>query len=120
MTVAILGVGDRTPCQPDDPLCPTRPGRSLSRYTVGVAISKYAAAATAKCPAVSAKRVTPHTLRHSSRGALSKGVGFATTALWHGDGSTQTTHISARRSGAQGAGNRADRTARGARSTPPT
>ena len=80
--------------QPDEPLFPTRQGRSLSRYTVGVAISKYAAAATANCPSLTAKRVTPHTLRHSTAMMLrAKGVDIATIALWLGHESTQTTHI---------------------------
>ena len=80
--------------QPDEPLFPTRQGRSLSRYTVGVAISKYAAAATANCPSLTAKRVTPHTLRHSNAMMLrAKGVDIATIALWLGHESTQTTHI---------------------------
>ena len=71
--------------QPDEPLFPTRQGRSLSRYTVGVAISKYAAAATANCPSLTAKRVTPHTLRHSNAMMLrAKGVDIATIALWLG------------------------------------
>ena len=80
--------------QPDEPLFPTRQGRSLSRYTVGVTISKYAAAAAANCPSLTAKRVTPHTLRHSNAMLLrAKGVDIATIALWLGHESIQTTHI---------------------------
>ena len=80
--------------QPDEPLFPTRQGQSLSRYTVGVAISKYAAAAAANCPSLTAKRVTPHTLRHTNAMMLrAKGVDIATIALWLGHESTQTTHI---------------------------
>lgn len=80
--------------QPDEPLFPTRQGRPLSRYTVGAAISKYAAAAAATCPSLRAKRVTPHTLRHTNAVPLrAEGVDFATIALWLGHESTQTTHI---------------------------
>jgi integrase/recombinase XerD len=80
--------------QPDEPLFPTRQGRPLSRYTVGAAISKYAAAAAATCPSLTAKRVTPHTLRHTNAMLLrAKGVDIATIALWLGHESTQTTHI---------------------------
>ena len=108
--------------QPDEPLFPTRQGRSLSRYTVGVAISKYAAAATANCPSLTAKRVTPaHAAAFQRDDAQSKGRRHRNdrAVAWpreHPD----HAHLRARRSGAQGAGNRADRTARGARSTPPT
>ena len=80
--------------QPDEPLFPTRQGRSLSRYTVGVVVSKHAATAAASCPSLTAKRVTPHTLRHTNAMLLrAKGVDIATIALWLGHESTQTTHI---------------------------
>jgi integrase/recombinase XerD len=76
--------------RPADPLFPTRQGRPLSRYTVGVLVSKHAAA----CPSLTARRVTPHTLRHSNAMLLrAKGVDIATIALWLGHESTQTTHI---------------------------
>ncbi|MFY9929536.1 MAG: tyrosine-type recombinase/integrase, partial [Streptosporangiaceae bacterium] len=76
--------------RPADPLFPTRQGRPLSRYTVGVAVSKHAAA----CPSLTARRVTPHTLRHSNAMLLrAKGVDITTIALWLGHESTQTTHI---------------------------
>jgi integrase/recombinase XerD len=77
--------------RPVDPLFPTRQGRPLSRYTIGVVVSKHAAAA---CPSLTARRVTPHTLRHSNAMLLrAKGVDIATIALWLGHESTQTTHI---------------------------
>jgi integrase/recombinase XerD len=76
--------------RPADALFPTRQGRPLSRYTVGVVVSKHAAA----CPSLTARRVTPHTLRHSNAMLLrAKGVDIATIALWLGHESTQTTHI---------------------------
>jgi integrase/recombinase XerD len=79
---------------PGDPLFPTRQGRPLSRYTVGLLISKYTDAAVAGCPSLMTKRVTPHTMRHTAamlwRG---KGVDIATIALLLGHESSQTTHI---------------------------
>ena len=66
----------------------------LSRYTVGVVISKHAATAATSCPSLTAKRVTPHTLRHTNAMLLrAKDVDIATIALWLGHESTQTTHI---------------------------
>ena len=50
--------------QPDDPLFPTRQGRALSRYTIGVIVTKHTDVAAANCPSLKAKPVTPHTLRH--------------------------------------------------------
>ena len=50
--------------------------------------------AAASCPSLTAKRVTPHTLRHTNAMLLrAKGVDIATIALWLGHESTQTTHI---------------------------
>ena len=80
--------------KPEDPLFPTRQGRPLSRYTVGVLISKHATAAATACPSITAKHLTPHTLRHTNAMLLrAKGVDIATIALWLGHESTQTTHI---------------------------
>jgi integrase/recombinase XerD len=80
--------------QRHEPLFPTRQGRSLSRYTVGVIVAKHATTAAASCPSLHAKRVTPHTLRHTNAMLLrAKGIDIATIALWLGHESTQTTHI---------------------------
>jgi len=80
--------------QPNEPLFPTRQGSPLSRYTIGVIVTKHAATATANCPSLQFKRVTPHTLRHTNAMLLrAKGVDIATIALWLGHESTQTTHI---------------------------
>jgi integrase/recombinase XerD len=80
--------------EPDEPLFPTRQGRALSRYTVGVIVTKHAGTAAANCPSLARKRVTPHTLRHTNAMLLrAKGIDIATIALWLGHESTQTTHI---------------------------
>ncbi len=80
--------------QPDAPLFPTRQGRPLSRYTVGVIVAKHTATAAITCPSLQDKHVTPHTLRHTNAMLLrAKGVDIATIALWLGHESTQTTHI---------------------------
>ena len=80
--------------EPDDPLFPSRQAQPLSRYTIGVLVSKHTATALAGCPSLKTKRVTPHTLRHTNAMLLrAKGVDIATIALWLGHESTQTTHI---------------------------
>jgi integrase/recombinase XerD len=79
---------------PEDPLFPTRQGQPLSRYTVGLLVSKHADTAAVACPTLKAKRVTPHVLRHTTAMLLrAKDVDIATIALWLGHESTQTTHI---------------------------
>jgi integrase/recombinase XerD len=79
---------------PEDPLFPTRQGRQLSRYTIGLLVSKHTDTAAADCPSLTAKRVTPHTLRHTAAMLWrAKGVDIATIALLLGHESTLTTHI---------------------------
>jgi site-specific recombinase XerD len=76
--------------EPDDPLFPTRQGRPLSRYAVGVIVTKHATAAAGTYPSLTTRRVTPHTLRHTNAMLLrAKGVDIATIALWLGHESTQ-------------------------------
>lgn len=78
----------------DEPLFPTRQGRQLSRYTIGVLITKHAATAAGDCLSLTTKNVTPHSLRHTNAMLLrAKGVDIATIALWLGHESSQTTHI---------------------------
>jgi len=79
---------------PDDPLFPTRQGRALSRYTVGLLVTKHTATAAATCPSLTTKRVTPHVLRHTAAMLWrAKQVDIATIALLLGHESVQTTHI---------------------------
>jgi len=70
---------------PGDPLFPTRARRALSRDAVERLVAKHAAAATATCPSLGGKDVTPHTLRHSAAMALlHAGVDTSVIALWMG------------------------------------
>jgi integrase/recombinase XerD len=80
--------------KPDAPLFPTRQGRQLSRYTVGLLVGKHADTAAVACPSLTAKRVTPHVLCHTAAMLWrAKGVDIATIALLLGHEGTQTTHI---------------------------
>jgi integrase/recombinase XerD len=80
--------------QPDQPLFPTRQGGPLSRYTVGAIVTRHASTAAVNCPSLTAKRTTPHTLRHTNAMLLrARDVDIATIALWLGHETTQTTHI---------------------------
>jgi integrase/recombinase XerD len=80
--------------QPEDPLFPTRQGRQLTRYGIGILLSKHAAAAATGCPSLNSKRVTPHTLRHTNAMLLrAGGIDISTIALWLGHESIKTTYI---------------------------
>ena len=69
----------------DDPVFSTREGRPLSPDAVAKLVTKHATAATARCPSIAAKNITPHTLRHSAAMALlHSGVDTSVIALWLG------------------------------------
>jgi site-specific recombinase XerD len=68
--------------QPGDPLFPAGQGRALSRDAVALLVARHATSAAKTCPALRAKTVTPHTLRHTCAMALlHAGVDVATIAL---------------------------------------
>ena len=68
--------------EPGDPLFPTSRGRSLSRDSVALLVTKYATIAAETCPTLRAKPVSPHTLRHTcAMNLLRSGVDPAVIAL---------------------------------------
>ena len=80
--------------QLEDPLFPTRRGTPLSRDAVALLVAKHAKTAIATCPSLTSKKITPHTLRHSTAMALlHAGVDISVIALWLGHESTETTQI---------------------------
>jgi integrase/recombinase XerD len=80
--------------QHEDPLFPTRQGRPLTRYGVGILLAKHATTAASSCPSLANKRVTPHTLRHTNAMLLrAGGIDITTIALWLGHESIKTTYI---------------------------
>lgn len=77
---------------PDDPIFPGPRGTPLGRDAVRRLITKHAAAAAESCPSLGAKRVSPHTTRHTcAMQLLQSGVDTATIALWLGHESTRST-----------------------------
>jgi integrase len=70
-----------------------RNGR-LSADALQRLVSKHIAAAAARCPSLAEKKVTPHTLRHSTAmEMLRRGVDRSVIALWLGHESMETTQI---------------------------
>ncbi|MQB02254.1 MAG: tyrosine-type recombinase/integrase, partial [Actinobacteria bacterium] len=77
---------------PRDPLFPTRAGGRLSRDAIARLVAKHATAAATACPSITAKNVTPHTLRHSAAMALlHAGIDTSVIALWMGHESPEST-----------------------------
>ena len=76
------------------PLFPSIRGDRLSRDALEHLVRKYCALAARTCPSLAGKRVTPHTLRHSTAmELLHSGVDQAVIALWLGHESVETTQI---------------------------
>ena len=79
---------------PADPLFSTSTGAPLSRDAIERRIAKYAVAATAACPSLRAKRISPHVLRHTAAmRLLQAGVDTSVIALWLGHEHVDTTQI---------------------------
>jgi site-specific recombinase XerD len=77
---------------PSEPLFPTRTGRRLSDDAVERRVAIYKDRAAQHCPSLAAKKLTPHTLRHTTAmSLLHAGVDVAVIALWLGHADTRST-----------------------------
>jgi integrase/recombinase XerD len=77
-----------------DPAFPTRRGAPLSTDAVERLVAKHAKTATNACASLTAKNVTPHTLRHScAMNLLRSGVDTSVIALWMGHESPDYTKV---------------------------
>jgi integrase/recombinase XerD len=80
--------------EPGQPLFPNRTGGRLSRDAVEKRLAQHLSAATARCPSLTAKNVTAHTLRHTAAmRLLHAGVDTSVIALWLGHEQADTTQI---------------------------
>ncbi len=78
----------------NSPAFPTQRKTPMSADAVQRLVAKHTAAAVNTCPSIAAKRVTPHTLRHTAAMALlHAGIDTSVIALWLGHESPVTTHI---------------------------
>lgn len=76
------------------PLFPSIRGERLSRDALEHLVRKHSLTAARGCPSIGCKRVTPHTLRHSTAmDLLHHGVDQAVIALWLGHENVETTQI---------------------------
>lgn len=79
--------------QPDEPLFPTRTGRRLSRDAVERRVTIHAQAASQQSSSLASKRITPHTLRHTTAMTLLRaGVDTTVIALWLGHTDVRSTN----------------------------
>jgi integrase len=112
-TVAILRTWlTETPGADADPLFPTSRGGPLSLDALAQRVAVHAATATASCPSLASKHITPHVLRHTAAmRLLHAGVDTNVIALWLGhENVTTTKDLPASRPQTQTASTRPDRT----------
>jgi integrase/recombinase XerD len=77
--------------EPTDPLFPASHGGPLSRDAIERLLTKHAQVAQRACPSLRGKRLSPHTLRHTSAmRLLHAGVDTTVIALWLGHETTRT------------------------------
>lgn len=77
----------------DASLLPNREGQAMSRSNVVQRLGLAVARAANQAPSILKKRISPHTLRHTTAmHLLQSGVPFNVIALWLGHESTTTTH----------------------------
>lgn len=75
------------------PLLPNRDGHAMTRCNAAQRLALAVEFATAKQPSLAGKRISPHTLRHSTAmHLLQSGVPFNVIALWLGHENVNTTH----------------------------
>ncbi len=75
-----------------DPLFVSNRNRRLSPDSVQRLVRRHAERAAGRCPSLPAKRISPHSLRHTAAMELLRhGRSIAVIALWLGHGSTATT-----------------------------
>jgi integrase/recombinase XerD len=78
----------------DSFLFPNRSGGKLTRSNVTQRLALAVATATAACPQLTGRTVSPHTIRHTTAmHLLQSGVDITVIALWLGHESTTTTHM---------------------------
>jgi len=74
-------------------LLPNRNGQAMSRFNVAQRLDLAVARAAVEQPSILKKKVSPHTVRHTTAmHLLQSGVPFNVIALWLGHESTTTTH----------------------------
>jgi len=84
----------RLPPLPTAPVFPNSTGRALSRSGVESRLRTAVATASKRCPSLKTRRVSPHTLRHTTAmHLLQSGVDITVIALWLGHEDPATTHM---------------------------
>lgn len=77
----------------DSPVFVNASGRRITRFGIRYLVRKYAAQAAQVCPSVKSKKVSPHTLRHTTGvHLLQSGNDISVVKDWLGHADVNTTH----------------------------
>lgn len=80
------------PQDPSAPVFPTATGKALSADALQRLVARHVRTAAGKCASLRRRRVTPHTLRHTTAmNLLQRGVDITVIALWLGHESIEST-----------------------------
>ena len=80
--------------KPEDPVFRGRTDKPMTRFGIYRIVSAYGKAASVSMPSLAAKRVSPHTARHTTAVHLLRaGVDINTIRAWLGHVSLDTTHV---------------------------
>lgn len=78
---------------PGSPLFPNRHGEGLTRFGVKQRLDCAVDAARKECPSLRGRKITPHSIRHTTAmHLLQSGVDLTVIALWLGHEKIETTH----------------------------
>lgn len=78
----------------DDPVFPGRTNQPMTRFGIHRVVTHYARLASKSVPSLIAKRISPHTIRHTTAVHLLRaGVDINTIRAWLGHVSLDTTHL---------------------------
>jgi integrase/recombinase XerD len=82
------------PPQPATPVFASHRGTPLTRSAIEKIVARHAQSASATCPPLASKRITPHTLRHTcAMRLLWAGIDTSVIALWLGHERAETTQV---------------------------
>jgi integrase/recombinase XerD len=86
-------LADQSP-DPTTPVFPTAAGKPMSSDALQRLVTRHVKTAAKACPSLERKKVTPHTLRHTTAmDLLHRGVDITVIALWLGHESIETTQM---------------------------